>query len=196
MAGGIDGRRWPGATSLIPSGRGPAGRRRGASSASATGQEDRTMADLPPCEAEPPPRPAASGSGYPTHAEDDFSGWAWFIGGLMGLVGIFQVIFGITALAHAAAYSAPTSDLVIETSYSTWGWVHLVLGILLLVVGGGLAFGQPWARVAGIGVAVLSALVNFTFLPAAPVATTLIIGIDVVLIWAIAVHGAEGRRAG
>jgi hypothetical protein len=154
------------------------------------------MADVHRGEAEAPPRPAHARSGYPTSAEDDFSGWAWFIGGLMGLVGIFQVIFGITALAHAAAYSAPTSDLVIETSYSTWGWVHLVLGILLLVVGGGLAFGQPWARVAGIGVAVLSALVNFTFLPAAPVATTLIIGIDVVLIWAIAVHGAEGRRAG
>jgi len=50
--------------------------------------------------------------------------------------------------------------------------------------------------VAGIGVAVLSALVNFTFLPAAPAGTTLIIGIDALLIWAIAVHGGEARRAG
>jgi hypothetical protein len=114
----------------------------------------------------------------------------------MGLVGIFQVIFGITALAHAATYSVPSSDLVVETGYSTWGWVHLLLGILLLGVGGGLVFGQTWARVAGIGVAVLSALVNFTFLPAAPAATTLIIGIDALLIWAIAVHGGEARRAG
>ena len=154
------------------------------------------MADVHRGEAEAPPRPAQARSGYPTRAEDDFSGWAWFTGGLMGLVGIFQVIFGITALASAATYSVPPSDLVIETSYSTWGWVHLVLGILLLVAGGGLAFGQPWARLAGIGLAVLSALVNFTFLPAAPVATTLIVGIDVLLIWAIAVHGGEGRRAG
>jgi hypothetical protein len=154
------------------------------------------MADVQRGEAEAPPRPAQARSGYPTHAEDDFSGWAWFTGGLMGLVGIFQVIFGITALAHAATYSVPSSDLVVETGYSTWGWVHLLLGILLLGVGGGLVFGQTWARVAGIGVAVLSALVNFTFLPAAPAATTLIIGIDALLIWAIAVHGGEARRAG
>jgi len=90
----------------------------------------------------------------------------------------------------------PSSDLAIHASYTTWGWVHLVLGLLFLAAGGGLAFGQPWARVVGIALAVLSALVMFTFLPAAPVAVTLIIAIDVLLIWAIAVHGGEARRAG
>jgi len=153
------------------------------------------MADLQRGEAEAPPRRAASGSGYPTYAEDDFSGWAWFTGGLMGLVGIFQVIFGITALAHAATYTVPSSDLVVDASYATWGWVHLIVGVVFLATGGGLAFGQPWARVAGIVLAALSAVINFTFLPAAPVAVTLIVAIDVFLIYAISVHGGEARRA-
>jgi hypothetical protein len=153
------------------------------------------MADLQRGETEAPPRRAASGSDYPTYAEDDFAGWAWFTGGLMGLVGVFQVIFGITALAHAATFSAPSSDLVVDASYSTWGWVHLVLGLLFLAAGGGLAFGQPWARWTGVVLIALGAIVMFTFLPAAPVAVTVIIAIYVFLIYGITVHGGEARRA-
>jgi len=153
------------------------------------------MADVHRGEAEAPPRPAHDRSGYPTRAEDDFSGWAWFTGGLMGLIGVFQVIFGITALAHAATYSVPSSGLVIDASYTTWGWVHLLVGLAFLVAGGGLAFGQTWARVVGVALAVLSALVMFTFLPAAPVAAGLIIAIDAFLIYGITVHGGEGKQA-
>ncbi|NYJ06922.1 DUF7144 family membrane protein [Petropleomorpha daqingensis] len=152
------------------------------------------MADVRRDEAAAPPRSETARSAYPTYAEDDFSGWAWFTGGLMGLVGVFQVIFGITALAHAATYSVPSSGLVIDASYTTWGWVHLLLGLAFLAAGGGLAFGQTWARIVGVALAVLSGLVMFTFLPAAPVAAALIIAIDVLLIWAIVVHGGEGRQ--
>ena len=153
------------------------------------------MADLQRGGAAAPPRRSASGSGLSTYTEDDFSGWGWFTGGLMGLVGIFQVIFGITALAHAATFTVPSSGLVVDTGYTTWGWVHLVLGLVLLATGGGLAFGQPWARVVGVVLAALNALVMFTFLPAAPVGATLIIAIDAFLIYGISVHGGEPRHA-
>jgi hypothetical protein len=152
------------------------------------------MAEVQRGEAEAPPRPAHAGSGSSTYAEDGFSGWAWFTGALMGLVGIFQVIFGITALA-SAYYTVPSSDLVVDAGYTTWGWVHLILGLVFLATGGGLAFGQPWARVVGVALAALSALAMFTFLPAAPVAATLIIAIDVFLVYAIAVHGGAPKQA-
>jgi hypothetical protein len=153
------------------------------------------MAEVRRGEATAPPRSESARSGYPTYAEDDFSGWAWFTGGLMALVGVFQVIFGITALAHAATFTVPSSELVVDASYSTWGWVHLILGVLFLAVGGALALGQPWARVAGVVLIGLSAVVMFTFLPAAPVAVTVIIAIYVFLIYGICVHGGEGRPA-
>jgi len=153
------------------------------------------MADVHRGEAVAPPRRAATRSGHPTRAEDDFSGWAWFTGGLMGLVGIFQVILGITALAHAATFTVPSSGLVVDAGYTTWGWVHLVLGLVFLAAGGGLVFGQPWARVVGVGLLVLSGVVMFTFLPAAPVAVTVILGIYAFLIYGITVHGAEPRQA-
>jgi hypothetical protein len=134
-------------------------------------------------------------SEYSTWAEDGFSGWAWFTGGLMGLVGLFQVITGIVALAGSDYYTVPARNLVVDASYSTWGWVHLVLGIVLLVTGGGLAFGSSVARVAGVALAGLSAVVNLAFIPAAPFAATLIIGMDVFLIYAITVHGGEPKQA-
>jgi len=125
--------------------------------------------------------------------EDGFSGWGWFAGGLMMLVGLFQIMAGIVALAGPGYYTAPTRDLVVDAGYTTWGWVHLILGILALAAGGGLVFGSTVARVAGIGLAVISAVVNLAFLPAAPAASTLIIALDVFLIYAITVHGGEAK---
>jgi hypothetical protein len=136
-----------------------------------------------------------SGSGYSTWTEDGFSGWAWFAGGLMVLVGLFQIMAGIAALASAGYYEVPASDLLIDADYSTWGWVHLVLGIVMVVTGGGLAFGNTAARVVGIALAGVSALVNLVFVTASPFAGTLIIALDVFLIYAITVHGGEPKRA-
>lgn len=135
------------------------------------------------------------GSGYSMWVEEGLSGWAWFAGGLMGLVGIFQVITGIVALAGTGYYTLPSRNLVIDAGYTTWGWVHLILGLVLLVTGGGIALGSTVARVAGVALAALSAVVNLTFIPAAPFAATLIIAMDVFLIYAITVHGGESKQA-
>ena len=144
----------------------------------------------------PSPSPQApSGAGYSTYVEDGFSGWAWFTGGLMVLVGLFQIMAGIVALASADYYTVPSRDLLIDASYSTWGWVHLLLGIVAVVTGGGLAFGVLAARVVGIALAGLSAIVNLAFMPAAPFTATLIIALDVFLIYAITVHGGEPKQA-
>ncbi|CCH89024.1 Integral membrane protein of unknown function (modular protein) [Modestobacter italicus] len=137
----------------------------------------------------------ATGSGYSTWTEEGFSGWAWFAGGLMVLVGLFQVMAGITALASADYYTIPTRDLVVDASYSTWGWVHLVLGLVMVVTGGGLALGNAAARVVGVALAGLSALVNLLFLTASPFAGALIIALDVFVIYAITVHGNESRQS-
>ena len=142
-----------------------------------------------------PPGRDDPGSGYSMYAEEGVSGWAWFTGALMGLVGIFQVITGIVALAGTGYYTVASRNLVTDAGYTTWGWVHLILGLVLLVTGGGLAFGNTVARVAGVALAGLSAVVNLAFIPAAPFAATLIIGLDVFLIYTITVHGGEPKQA-
>ena len=141
-----------------------------------------------------PPGRDDPGSGYSMYAEEGVSGWAWFTGTLMGLVGIFQVITGIVALAGTGYYTVASRSLVIDAGYTTWGWVHLILGVVLLITGGGLAFGNSIARVSGVALAGLSALVNLMFIPAAPFAAVLIIAMDVFLIYAITVHGGEPKQ--
>ena len=141
------------------------------------------------------PRREEAGGGYSTMVEDGFSGWAWFAGGLLGLVGLFQILIGTVALAGVGYYTVPARSLVVDASYATWGWVHLVLGVVALVTGGGLVFGSTVARVAGVALAGLSAVVNLAFIAAAPFAATLIIALDVVVIYAITVHGGEAREA-
>jgi hypothetical protein len=142
-----------------------------------------------------PPARHEPGAGRSVFAEEGFSGWAWFTGVLMGLAGLFQMIAGIVALAGPGYHTVPSRDLVVDASYTTWGWVHLIVGIAALVTGGGLAFGNAAARVVGVALAGLSAVVNLVFIPASPFTATLIIALDVFLIYAITVHGGEPKQA-
>lgn len=99
-----------------------------------------------------------------------------------GILSIFQ---GIAAIAK--------DDLLVvgynytyEFSVETWGWVHLVVGVLLLLAGIGLMSGATWARIVAIVVASLSIIANFLWLPYYPLWSILIIAIDLVVIWAVA----------
>jgi hypothetical protein len=129
--------------------------------------------------------------------EEDFSPWAWFAGGLLGLVGLFQIIAGTVALAGSGFYTVPARNLVFDVDYTAWGWAHLLLGIVALVAGAGIVLSDSAAaRVVGVALAGLSAVVNLAFLPASPFAAALIIGVDVLVIYAITVHvgGAGAAR--
>lgn len=116
-----------------------------------------------------------------------------FAGIMMLLVGIYQVIIGLVAIFDDGYFLVPRSGLIINTSYSAWGTVHLLLGVLLVATGLGAMRGQLWARVAGITLAVISAVVNLGFLAANPVWVVIVIAIDVIIIHALAVHGAMAK---
>lgn len=99
-------------------------------------------------------------------------------------VGILSIFQGIAAIAK--------DDLLVvgynytyQFDVSTWGWVHLVVGILLLLAGIGLMSGATWARLVAIVVASLSIIANFLWLPYYPLWSILIIAIDLVVIWAV-----------
>ena len=72
---------------------------------------------------------------------------------------------------------------------------HLALGALFILVGFGVLVGQTWARVVGIALAVISAVINLAFLAAYPVWGVILIALDVVVIYALAMHGGEVKEA-
>lgn len=125
------------------------------------------------------------------------TGWLGVVlfGGIMLLmVGGFQIIQGFVALFRDEYYLVSPNGLVIELDYTAWGWTHLIIGLIAVATGVGVMVGQMWARVVGIVIAVVSALVNVAFLSAYPIWSTIVIAMDVLVIYALAVHGREARE--
>jgi hypothetical protein len=113
---------------------------------------------------------------------------------MMILVGTFQAIAGLVALFRSTYYLVTSNGLLVTVDYTTWGWVHLIVG--LIIAGGGVAVmtGAVWGRILGVLLASLSALVNLAFLSAYPVWSLLMIALDVVVIFALTVHGSEVKK--
>ncbi|WP_040779760.1 DUF7144 family membrane protein [Nocardia pneumoniae] len=98
-----------------------------------------------------------------------------------GILSIFQ---GISAIAKDDVFvSGP--NYTYELSTTGWGWIHLVLGILIVIAAVGLMAGAMWARVIAVFLAALSILANFLWLPYYPWWSTVVIALDVVVIWAV-----------
>jgi uncharacterized membrane protein len=118
-------------------------------------------------------------------------GWVLFAAVMLMLMGALAVIQGLVALFDDGFYLVGQSGLVLDVDYDVWGWAHLLLGIVAVLSGLGLMTGNLAARMVGVAVAFLSALANMAFIGAYPVWSTIIIAIDVLVIYAIVAHGRE-----
>jgi hypothetical protein len=103
---------------------------------------------------------------------------------IMVTVGIIQLFQGIAAVAEDEVFVSGI-NYVYEFDLTTWGWIHILLGVLVAIVGLALFTGAGWARVSAIIVAAISIVANFLWLPYYPVWSLLIIALDVVIIWAV-----------
>jgi hypothetical protein len=129
-------------------------------------------------------------------AAEATSGWAvgfiLFAAIMMIMIGVFQAIAGLVAIFENEFYVA-TRNYLFQFDATTWGWIHLIAGVIIVFAGWGLLSGRTWARVVGIILAVLSAIANFAFLPYYPFWALIIITLDVLVIWALAAHGRALR---
>ena len=143
------------------------------------------MADTPAVQT-----PAAT----PPAARADPSGWAIgftaFAALTMIMLGVFQAMAGLAALLNDELYAA-TPNYVFKLDLTAWGWIHLLLGVLLFAAGLGLLFGQVWARVIGVGVALLSAIAAFGFIPYYPFWSIVIIALAIGVVWALTARGGD-----
>ncbi|HEX9066851.1 MAG TPA: hypothetical protein VF843_17200 [Streptosporangiaceae bacterium] len=107
-------------------------------------------------------------------------------GTLMVLGGLWGVIVGLVSLSTNHVFiTAPATGYTYYWSYHGWGWVELILGIVLFAAGVCVFLGMAWARYVGAGVAVLSAIAHFMFLPYTPLWSIIMIVLDAFIIWAL-----------
>ena len=120
-------------------------------------------------------------------------GFILFAAIMMIMAGVFQAIQGLVGIFENEFY-VQTRNYLLKFDATTWGWIHLLLGLLVAFAGWGLFSGRTWARTVAIILAVLSALANFLFIPYYPFWSLLLITLDVLVIWALAAHGGDLRE--
>ena len=111
----------------------------------------------------------------------------------MVITGGWWLIAGIVALVNDDFY-VTTRNYVFKFDATAWGWIHLVIGILVLLAGFGLFGGAVWARTVGVAMAFLTTIVGFAWLPWYPIWAILIIVASIFVIWALIAHGRDIAR--
>jgi hypothetical protein len=117
-------------------------------------------------------------------------GLTMFAAFMLILIGSYHVIAGLAGILEDEIY-AVTPNYVFQFDATTWGWIHLIGGVIVLLAGFGLFSGAVWARTVGVIVAVVSAIVNFAWLPWYPVWGIAMIAVAVMVIWALTAHGRD-----
>ena len=125
---------------------------------------------------------------YDTTREPTVSSWAvggiTFAGTMLILIGMFQAIDGIAAIANDEFFLV-TQNYTFDLDTSAWGWIHLLLGIGLMIAGWSIFAGRTWAAVVALTLAMLSAVANFFFIPYYPFWAILIIALNCWVIWSL-----------
>ena len=107
-----------------------------------------------------------------------------FAGAMLLTLGTFQAFQGLAAILNDNLYVAGI-DYVYAFDLTVWGWIHLTVGAVAVITGIGLFFEQGWARVVGLILVILSALLNFMFIPYYPIWSLVVIALDIAAVWAL-----------
>ena len=117
-------------------------------------------------------------------------GWTWFAAVMMWLIGAGHAISGLSGIINSEFYVIGR-EYVFQFDTTTWGWIHLIAGVLVFAAGVYLLSGAVWARTIAVILAFLSILANFAWLPWYPFWSILMIAAGVFVIWALTVHGRD-----
>ncbi len=119
-------------------------------------------------------------------------GWVYFASFMMILLGVLQGISGLAGIFHGSYYLVTQSHLLVF-DFRTWGWINLILGVIILIAGFELLRGAVWARIVGVFLAILSFAANMSFINAYPIWSIIMMIVDVLIIYGLSVHGGELR---
>jgi hypothetical protein len=113
-----------------------------------------------------------------------------FAGALMVMIGVFHAFQGFVALINDTFYVVGPK-YILQFDVTTWGWVHLILGIIVAVAGGFLFSAAVWARTVAVIAACVSLVASFISMPYYPLWSITVIVLDIFVIWAVTIHGRD-----
>ena len=128
-------------------------------------------------------------------ASTGWAGWAKFAGIILLVTGIFSGLQGLIALIGSDTYYLVARGTLFLFDVTTWGWWNLLIGVFLIFTGLAVLTGAMWARVVGVGLTILSAVIQMLLIPVQPWWSLIVIALDVLIIFALIAHGDELRTA-
>jgi len=117
-------------------------------------------------------------------------GFTFFAAMMMVFLGSLHALAGFTGILKDEAY-AVTPNAIVSVDTTTWGWVHLIVGLIVLFAGFGLLSGAVWARTVGVIMAIIAGFVNFYFIQYYPLWGITMVAVSVAVIWALTAHGRD-----
>ena len=131
----------------------------------------------------------------PAPAPTAWVGWIAFAAVFMIVSGVFGAIEGLTGIFRDDSFFTTQGGITLSFSFTTWGWIHLLLGILLVLVGIALIKGATWAQFAALVLVSLHLVSQFWYFSVYPLWAFIVILIDILILYAIIVHGDEMKTA-
>ncbi|MFI8517567.1 hypothetical protein ACIGEZ_07035 [Streptomyces sp. NPDC085481] len=121
------------------------------------------------------------------------AGGTLFAGCLMMITGIIDVLQGIAGIAEDDVY-ARVGDYVFKFNLTAWGWIHLCIGVVVIITAFGILMAKEWGRIAGIALAGLNIVAQFLFLPYQPWWALFSMAVSIFIVWALATNENYGRE--
>jgi hypothetical protein len=122
------------------------------------------------------------------------SGWAvgytFFAAMMMVFLGSLHALAGFTGIIKDQAY-AVSPNAIVSIDTTQWGWIHLIIGLIVLFAGFGLLSGAVWARTVGVIVALVAGFMSFLFIQWYPVWGITMVAVSIGVIWALTAHGRD-----
>jgi hypothetical protein len=117
-------------------------------------------------------------------------GWTFFAAMMMVFLGALHALAGFTGIIKDQAY-AVTPNAIFTIDTTQWGWIHLIVGLIVLFAGFGLLSGAVWARTVGVIMALIAGIVNFYFIQWYPIWGITMVAVSIAVIWALTAHGRD-----
>ncbi|KQS99721.1 DUF7144 family membrane protein [Cellulomonas sp. Leaf395] len=117
-------------------------------------------------------------------------GMTVFAASMLIVIGVLHALQGFVAVFNDTFYVVG-AEWLFQFDVTTWGWIHVVIGLGVAVAGFYVLSGAVWARTIGVIVACLSLVLNFVWLPYYPWWAVIIIALDVFVVWALTLHGRD-----
>ena len=120
-------------------------------------------------------------------------GWTVFAAIMLMVQGGWWIMAGLIALFNSEFYVVG-QEYIFQLDVTSWGWIHLIVGVVLVAAGFGLFSGAVWARTVGVLVAAIAMLIAFAWMPWYPLWAVLFVVISAAVIWSLTAHGRDITR--